>query len=136
MRSILVDTGPLVALCDDADALHARALAELDRLKGPFFVCLPVLTEAHFLLPQGHLRQRLSGLLIAGAFRVGPDEGAEALLKKSLAWLERYQEHEPDFTDAFLVAWAERERQALIWTFDREFSRIWRTSAGKKLRLA
>lgn len=136
MRTILVDTGPLVALCDDSDALHERSLAELDRIKGRFLVCLPVLTEAHFLLPQGHLRQRLAGLFTTGTFQTAPEDGAAVLVKMSLAWLARYKEHEPDFTDAFLVAWAERERHALIWTFDREFSRIWRTTAGKKLRLA
>jgi predicted nucleic acid-binding protein len=135
VRSVLVDTGPLVALCDEADALHARALEEVDRLQGPFVVCLPVLTEAHFLLPHGHLRRRLAGLL-ASEFCVGPPDGVDELLPRALAWLERYAEHDPDFTDAWLIACADRDSGAVVWTFDREFARIWRTLKRKKLRLS
>jgi hypothetical protein len=48
---ILVDTPPLVALCDPRDALHDKALSDLDRLaRRGLVLCEPVPTEACLLL--------------------------------------------------------------------------------------
>lgn len=135
MRRVLVDTGPLVALVDPKDRLHARATQELDRLKGPLCVGLPVLTEAHFLLGAAHLRRRVTALLEAEVLRLDAPDRPDLVTLRALEWLAHYAEHAPDFTDGFLVAWAERESLA-IWTFDREFSTVWRTLAGKQVRLA
>jgi hypothetical protein len=39
---ILIDTTPLLALCDPRDGLHATALADLDRVaKRPVVLCEP-----------------------------------------------------------------------------------------------
>jgi predicted nucleic acid-binding protein len=133
---VLVDTGPLVALCDERDALHARALREVDALRGTLSVCLPVLTEAHFLLAAPHLRSRLSGLFGAGVVELDGPRNPSQVLVRAMRWLERYAEHRPDFADAFLVAWADTERRLSVWSFDREFSSVWRTLGGKKLTLA
>jgi predicted nucleic acid-binding protein len=45
------------------------------------------------------------------------------------AWLERYQEHRPDFADAVLVHLLATHKRAKVWTFDREFSTIWGMSS-------
>ncbi len=54
---ILLDTSPLVALCDAKDGKHRTAVAHLASLAAEdFAVCDAVLTEACFHLP--HLHQR------------------------------------------------------------------------------
>lgn len=50
--------------------------------------------------------------------------------------MHEYAEHAPDFADAFLVAWHERQRSSSIWTFDQEFRTTWRTLKGQRVRLA
>ena len=136
MKRALVDTGPLVALLDANDRLHERALAELDRLTGPLWLGLPALTEASFLLGSAHLRRRLSALLDREVMQLAAPKNGEATTRRSMKWLERYAEHSPDFVDAFLVCWAESDASLAVWTFDREFSAVWRTLGGKKVRLA
>jgi predicted nucleic acid-binding protein len=136
VRRVLIDTGPLVALCDGDNGLHARALEELDVIHGPVLVGLPALTEAHFLLSAAHLRSRLAGLVAREVLTVGAPKDAGRVHSRALAWLERYGEHRPDFADAYLVAWAESEPDARVWTFDREFAQVWRTLGGKKVALA
>lgn len=136
MKRVLVDTGPLVALLDADDRLHQRALEELDRLTGPLWLGLPALTEACFLLGSAHLRRRLSALLEREVVQLAAPKNGEVTTRRSMKWLERYAEHSPDFADAFLVCWAESDASLSVWTFDREFSAVWRSLGGKKVRLA
>ncbi|MBM3817527.1 MAG: VapC toxin family PIN domain ribonuclease, partial [Acidimicrobiia bacterium] len=61
---ILVDTTPLVALCDARDSKHRAAVKQLASLANEeFAVCDGVLTEACFHLPHRSQRQRLRALL-------------------------------------------------------------------------
>jgi len=134
---ILVDTGPLVALCDDRDDLHRRALRELDAL--PYtarVVCTPVLTETLFLLSAIHLRRRLELLFEEQIFELYPLRENEHRLRQCFQWLEEYEEHSPDFTDAYLIVVSSTEAHSRIWTFDREFSTVWRMPNGRPVRLA
>ena len=61
---ILIDTTPLVALCDARDSKHRMALKHLESLAADdFAVCDAVLTQACFHLPHRNQRQRLRALL-------------------------------------------------------------------------
>ena len=61
---ILIDTTPLVALCDPRDSLNKTALAHLKVLaKAQFGVCEPVLAEACFHLTAPSQRIRLQRML-------------------------------------------------------------------------
>jgi predicted nucleic acid-binding protein len=132
----LVDTGPLVGLCDPDDQHHLRATKEIDLLHGSLCVGLPVLTEAHFLLKAPHRRKRLMSFIQRGLFQLALPKQPDSIALTSLIWLERYAEHDPDFSDGHLVCWAERERDVAIWTFDQEFRTTWRTLRGKRVRLS
>jgi predicted nucleic acid-binding protein len=134
--TILVDTGPLVALCDERDGLHARAESELGQLRSPRWIGLPVLVEATQLLESPQHVRRLEEGILRGLFKLALPERWTELVGRSLRWMDRYAEHSPDFVDAFLVAWVEVEKPAAIWTFDSEFRDIWRTSGGRRPRLA
>ena len=109
MKRILVDTGPLVALCDATDRLHVRATTELDRLTGPLLLGVPLLTEACFLLSGAHLRRRVSALLDREVMQLAGPKNGEQTARRTLQWLDRYAEHSPDFADGFLVTWAESD---------------------------
>jgi len=135
---ILVDTTPLVALCDPRDRLHARVLADLDRIgRRPLVVCEPVMTEACFLLERALQRQRLDRLCRELAMRPLPTGESEAgRWRDVFLWLERYAEHEPDWADGYLAVVSGRERKAKVWTYDSEFRTVWRRLDGTRIPLA
>jgi predicted nucleic acid-binding protein len=134
---ILLDTGPLVALCDPRDSLNAAAARQLRRLaRRPLVASLPVLTEACALLPHAVQRSRLRRFLTdfgVASYRV---EDEHILRIEVLDWLERYRDHDPDWTDGYLAVLCGRENRARVWTFDREFRTIWRKPDGRAIPLA
>ena len=108
---ILLDTGPLVALCDPRDALNRVALRDLGRLAGATLVlCLPVLAEACFLLPHAVQRQRVRRFLEEFPVVADRTDDERAMWFEVLEWLARYAEHEPDLADAWLSVLAGRQR--------------------------
>ena len=134
---VLLDTTPLVALCDPRDGLHARALADLDRLaKRPLSLCSPVLAEACFLLGQAAQRARLERLITELGIRPHAPDDEPTLWCDVFRWLARYAEHEPDWADGYLAVVSEREPLAHIWTYDREFRTTWRRPNGTRIPLA
>lgn len=134
---ILLDTAPVVALCDPRDVLNRRALRDIDGLaREPLVLCSPVLTEACFLLPYRAQRERLRRFL--GAFSVAAyqSEDESQLWFDVFEWLTRYQEHEPDWADGYLAVVSGKEKGAKVWTYDREFRTIWRRPDGTRIPLA
>jgi predicted nucleic acid-binding protein len=134
---ILIDTTPLVALCDPRDGLHAKAVADLDLVaKKAIVLCEPVLTEACFLLSHPVQRARLEKLIAAlGMAPLAVDDEVE-LRRQVFDWLGRYAEHQPDWADGYLAVVAGRQRQARVWTYDREFRTTWRRPGGTRIPLA
>jgi predicted nucleic acid-binding protein len=134
---ILIDTGALIALLDDRDRLNRRALSDFRRLgTRRLFTCSPVLVEACFALPARFQRERLGDFLRRFDVQPHPVESERALWDEVLAWMYRYAEHEPDFADAWLAVLSQRERRLRVWTYDREFARVWRRPDGSRIPLA
>lgn len=135
---ILIDTTPLVALCDSKDRLHARALADLDRLgQQQLLLCAPVLTEACFLLASAIERKRLDRLCAELAIvPLAEAENEAERWRDVFRWLERYAEHEPDWADGYLVIVSGSHRKAKVWTYDSEFRTTWRRLDGTRIPLA
>ena len=111
---ILLDTAPVVALCDPRDALNAIAARDLDRLSHQTLVaCEAVLTEACALLWHPVQRRRLR------------------------RFVEEFSvEHEPDWADGYLAVVSGRQRRFRVWTYDREFKTTWRRPDGTRIPLA
>jgi predicted nucleic acid-binding protein len=134
---ILVDSTPLVALCDRRDALHTRAVRDLDRLaRQRLFVSDAVLAEVMHLLPGEPSRLRLAHLvegLPVGALR---DERPIESRRDAFRWLAQYAEHSPDWADATLVIASSHDKKARVWTYDSEFKTTWRRPNGTRVPLA
>jgi predicted nucleic acid-binding protein len=134
---ILLDTTPLVALCDTRDSLNKTALADLERLcRLPLVVCQPVLTEACFHLAHGAQRERLRRFLLAFSVSTYASDDELRLWLDVFDWLARYDEHEPDWADGYLAVVSARERRFKVWTYDREFKTTWRRPDGTRIPLA
>jgi predicted nucleic acid-binding protein len=85
-------------------------------------------------LPRTDQRRRLSFLIDRLQVTPHPREPAAEIWPRCFEWLERHAEHAPDFADAHLCVLAAFGR-ARIWTYDREFTSVWRKPDGRKLAL-
>ena len=133
--TILIDTGPLVALCDSRDEKHRVSVKHLETLSsGEFAVCEPVLTEACFHLSYPSQRQRLRVLM--DSLGVKPMPSASGFWLDVFEWLIKYADHQPDWADGCLAVLSGQHRDAKVWTYDREFRTIWRRPNGTAIPLA
>ena len=133
---ILIDTTPLVAVCDARDSKHRMALKHLESLASDeFAVCDAVLTEACFHLPHQNQRQRLRALLQDLSVQPIPVMYEHDFLLEVLDWLTKYADHEPDWADACLAILSGRD-SLKVWTYDREFRTTWRRPNGTVIPLA
>jgi len=134
---ILVDTGPLVALCDARDSKHERAIDDLRRLaKAEFAVCDAVIGEACFHLPRRAQRQRLHAALDELDV-VGCSSPIESDFRSDVfAWLLKYADREPDWADACIAVLCGNDRALSVWTYDKEFHTTWRRPDGTRIPLA
>jgi predicted nucleic acid-binding protein len=134
---ILIDTTPLVAVCDASDSKHRMALKHLESLaSNGFAICDAVLTEACFHLPHRNQRQRLRALLHDLSVQPIPATYEHDFLLEVLDWLTKYADHEPDWADACLAILSGRDKNLKVWTYDREFRTTWRRPNGTVIPLA
>lgn len=134
---ILIDAGPLVALCDDRDSKHRIAVRHLESLAAnTIVVCEAVLTEACFHLPYRTQRQRLRALLHDLGVQPFPGAGEPDFWLEVFDWLVQYADHEPDWADGCLAVLSGRDRAMKVWTYDREFRTTWRRPNGTAIPLA
>lgn len=134
---ILIDTTPLVALCDGRDAKHLTAVKHLKSLSSnAFAICDAVLTEACFHLPYLSQRQRLRAFLNELGVQPVPIADENTFRLEVFEWLAKYADHEPDWADGCLAILSARHRGAKVWTYDREFQTTWRRPNGTAIPLA
>jgi predicted nucleic acid-binding protein len=129
--TILVDTGPLVALLNQRDQYHHWAVEQVKYLKPPFYTCEAVMTEVHFLLarfPSGN--RHLNRLAASGKLNLS--FAYQDHLTSIHMQIEKYGNIPMSFADACLVQLAETHRRSRILTLDSNFS-IYRTTRDKSL---
>ena len=134
---ILLDTTPLVALCDPRDSLNKTAMRHLKTLsRSRFAICEPVLTEVCFHLSAPSQRSRLHRIL--EALNVSPVsvDDACSLWKEVFDWLNKYRDHQPDWADGYLAVLCGRDREFKVWTYDNEFRTLWRKPNGAAIPMA
>lgn len=131
--SVLLDTGPLVALLSRRDQHKEWATAQMATLEPPFYSCEAVLSEAVFLLQDSAAAMRglvalLNRRVIDFSFSFGSDqERVTELLLKYHPMME--------FADACLVAMAEQRPGSFVFTTDTRHFSIYRQHDDRPLSL-
>ncbi len=120
--SVLLDTGPLVALLNRRDYYHRWSLEQAARLSRPLFSCEAVLTEAHFILSRSGNTERLLDLL--GKNEVNCVFSYAAHHERVDALMRQYHDVPMSFADACLVCMAE-QTDSTVFTLDDDF-RVYR----------
>jgi len=124
VTSIIVDTGPLVALLNRRERHHAWVRDILDTVEPPIFTCDPVLSEASFLLQgvaggQDAVLELVSRGIVRSDFRVTAEVEALRTLMKKFAGVPM------SLADACLVRMTELDVQGVVLTLDSDF-RVYR----------
>jgi predicted nucleic acid-binding protein len=128
---ILVDTGPLIALFDPQDRVHARCVNTLNSFDEALSTTLPVLTEAfHLLTPDSVGAQRLMEFIEDAGMAVWHLDDAD--LTRAFELMHRYANVPMDFADATLVAAAEASRERKVFTIDRKDFAVYRIRRGHR----
>ena len=120
--TVVVDTGPIVALLDADDEHHDWARGQFDALAPPLLTCEAVLSETSFLLQRAGAEPGLALTLVErGVLRVKRivDSSDNALAISRL--IRRYRDVPMSFADACLVRLVERTEHASIMTLDSDF---------------
>ena len=119
--SVLIDTGPLVALLSRKEKHHNWVKYQFARIRPPLYTCEAVVTEACFLLgAQSTGAQTVLGLLQRGVIQVSwnLENDAEAVAKL----LTRYANVPIDLADACLVRMVELNENSVLLTLDSDFN--------------
>jgi predicted nucleic acid-binding protein len=134
---ILIDTTPLVALCDTRDSLHRAAWRHLAGLsRETFGICEAALTEACFHLSDRRRRGRLRRLLEELNASALTLDGEGVPWSDVFDWIDKYADHDPDWADGYIAALCGRDRSLKVWTYDAEFRTTWRRPDGSAIPLA
>ena len=134
MSSILVDTGPLVALADKRDHAHLDCKAFLATYRGRLVTTWAVLTEFSHLAPSITATLPLYRWIEKGGLELLP-LGRDELVR-AIDWIEKYADRPMDLADASLVVAAMATGIHTVWTLDRNDFETYRLPGRKRFHLA
>ncbi|MBA3938692.1 MAG: type II toxin-antitoxin system VapC family toxin [Planctomycetes bacterium] len=129
--TVLVDSGPLIALFDRDDHHHRRALKWMRANQAALATNTAVLTEVCHLLAAGGIP---AGDFLGWAEQaLDIDDRTGGDLPRIRAILAAYHDLPADFADASLVALAERRSCFTVATVDRDFT-VYRSATRRHFR--
>ena len=131
-NTLLVDSGPLIALFDAGDMWHDRIVAYLHTYHGRLLTTWPVLTEVSHLL-DFNLQVQLDFLrwVERGGLEIYPLE--QYHLESIIRMMDKYTDIPMDLADATLMYVAHREHLDTILSIDSDFD-VYRTLKKGSLR--
>ncbi len=117
MRSVILDTGALVALLDKSEKNHVRCVEFFKEFKGKLLTTEPVLTEAVYLLgPSVKAQKTCIDFILRGGAALVPQSPES--LSRAAVLMDKYKDIPMDFADATLVALAEETSIDEVFTLD------------------
>jgi uncharacterized protein len=118
--TVLLDTGPWVALHCRNDGHHRWAREQFAALIEPLITCEAVVAETCFLLARGgHDPAKALELMSRGVVRVGLALGDE--ISSVQALFERYDNVPASLADACLIRLSELYERSRVMTLDADF---------------
>jgi predicted nucleic acid-binding protein len=131
--TLLLDTGPWVALHCRDDRHHEWAKAQFARITGPLLTCEAVVAETCFLLARGgHDPAKALALVSRGVVQMGMALGDEVTAVQAL--FERYDNVPASLADACLVRMSELYERSRVFSLDADFH-IYRRHGRKVIPL-
>ena len=120
-RQVILDTGPLVALLNQADRYHQWARNEWAQITPPLLTCEAVLAEACFLVRrfaggQSAVLELVRRGILDVSFHLAEETDPVFRL------LHKYQSVPMSFADACIVRLAEQHPAGVVLTLDNDFS--------------
>ena len=119
-RTVLIDTGALIAVLSKRDQHHDWARSNFESLTSPCLTCEAVLSECFFLLgrtPSG--KKVFSSLLERGIVVV--DFSFRDQLGDTLRLIQQYRDTPMSFADACMVRMSELHPDSAVFTTDTDF---------------
>lgn len=117
INAVILDTGPLVAVCNARDNFHQWSCNQFRLLKPPFLTCEAVITEACFLL--GKNQNAILELIQTGLIET--DFTLVKELPVVLRLIQKYSDIPMSLADACLVRMSELHESSRVFTLDRDF---------------
>lgn len=133
MSTLLVDTGPLVALAVRRDNFHAACTDFLQNHRGRLLTTWAVLTEFSHLVGAVEASLPLYRWIANGGLEIFP-LGRDEIVRAS-DWIERYADRPMDLADASLVVAALATGYTQVWTLDRNDFETYRLPGRKRFKL-
>jgi len=131
--TLILDTGPWVALHCRDERHHAWARDQFSQHAGPFLTCEAVVTETCFLLTRGGFDPaKALALLERGVVRVGMSLVEELSAVRKL--FEKYESVPASLADACLVRMSELYEHSRVLTLDSDFQ-VYRRHGRKTIAL-
>lgn len=132
-HGVLIDTGLLVAVFNQADGRHDQAVSWMAGNSAPLLTVEPVLSEAAFFLP-ARSRPGLARLAAQDVLKVHhPDPTGYQRIAELLA---KYADQDPDWADAALIWLAETTGCNRIATLDIADFSVYRINGRKRFEMA
>jgi uncharacterized protein len=123
-QQYLLDTGPLVAVLNQADAYYAWAAEQWSCLRPPLLTCEAVISEACFMLRgREHGSRAVIETLKRGVVQIGFRLTEHAIRVDQL--MHKYAQLPMSLADACLVCMAELYPESTVFTIDNDF-RVYR----------
>jgi len=133
MNTVIVDTGPIVALLNSSDAHHQWTRDILDTIEPPLVTCEAVVSEACFIL------HRISGgqdavleLIERGVVSIVFSLKSELPVVRKL--MDKYASVPMSLADACLVRMSELDSKVKVLTLDNDFT-IYRRNRRQNIPL-
>jgi len=134
MRTILLDTGPLVALIDKSERNHKTCLEFFKAYSGNILTTEPVITEAlHLLNNQFRFQKTCMDFILQAGIEIIPQ--TKKSLERANKLMEKYQDIPMDYADATLVCIAEETGIKEIFTLDKRGFAAYKFSRNKSFKI-
>jgi predicted nucleic acid-binding protein len=132
--SILIDTGPLVAILSPKDDYHQICIDTLKILKSPLLTTWPVITETHWLTRQ-------NSKIVTSLFKMIEGNVIQVLdlPSESIPWMKnfllKYEDTGAQIADVSLCYFAEAYKIDTIFTLDKRDFAIYRIKNNRYLNI-